>query len=208
MKDDKIDQSLLIPFKLTDIIPEDHICYFIRRIVDEMDFRSINKRYQGTPGNKAYPRKMLLRVVIMASIDNIHSSRELSKRIQTDVVYMYLAGMEQPDFKTFSNFKKEFYNLIVKFFKITVDIATQEDINLFKDIGIEDHNNVKVNKSLKKMTDEEKLQVIRVLLKRGIHIDNKEDKILGDELGNTIPKKLQSKKAVHEAYEKVVQNLY
>lgn len=49
-----------------------------------------------TPGEFAYPRELLLRLVLMSVFDGGLSSREIERRTQTDVGYMYLAGMQHP----------------------------------------------------------------------------------------------------------------
>lgn len=81
------------------------------------------QKYRFTPGNPAYSQQMLLRLVIMASVDAIWSSRKIAKLARENVVYMYLTGHEKPDFRTICNFKKECKELIESTFKKTVTIA-------------------------------------------------------------------------------------
>ena len=69
-------------------------------------------RFRFTPGNPAYSRRMLLRLVIMASVDAIWSSRKIARLARENVVYMYLTGNEKPDFRTICNFKRECKELI------------------------------------------------------------------------------------------------
>jgi transposase len=58
------------------------------------------QKYRSEPGNPAYSRRMLLRLAIKASLDAIWSSRKITKLTHENVVYMYLAGREKPDFRT------------------------------------------------------------------------------------------------------------
>ena len=51
-------------------------------------------RFRFTPGNPAYSRRILLRLVIMASIDAIWSSRRIARLAHENVVYMYLKFRE------------------------------------------------------------------------------------------------------------------
>ena len=93
---DTINQQLLIPLDLRDLIPKDHPCYFIKNVIDTMDFTEVHKKFEGKPGESAYSRAMLLRVTLM--VDGGLSSRDLEEQVNTNIAYMYLAGMQKPDF--------------------------------------------------------------------------------------------------------------
>ena len=84
---------------------------------------AVEKKYRFTPGNPAYSRRMLLRLVIMASVDAIWSSRKIARLAHENVVYMYLTGNEKPDFRTICNFKRECKELIGEAFKKTIIVA-------------------------------------------------------------------------------------
>ena len=54
------------------------------------------------------------------------SSREIERRTQTDIGYMYLAGMQHPSYRTILRFKRDYSDLIDDAFKTTIKIATEE----------------------------------------------------------------------------------
>ena len=66
LREDKIGQQLLIPLDLRDLIPKDHPCYFIKNVVDLIDCSKANQEFRGTPGEFAYPRELLLRLILMS----------------------------------------------------------------------------------------------------------------------------------------------
>lgn len=105
IRDDKFGQSLLLPARITDLIPNDHICKLA--VVERVDVRGIEKRFRGQPGNPAYPRRMLLRLMLQAAIDGVWSSRKIERLTYENVVYMHLSGLEHPDFRTLCNFRME-----------------------------------------------------------------------------------------------------
>ncbi|WP_225370593.1 transposase [Methanobrevibacter arboriphilus] len=117
LKDDPIDQQLLVPIDLKNLIPDNHPCYLIQNIVERIDFTDIDDKYRFTAGAHAYSRKMLLRLVLMSSFDGGLSGREVERRSRTDIAYMYLAGMQNPDFRTINRFKVEESELIDETFK-------------------------------------------------------------------------------------------
>ena len=128
LRDDTINQQLLIPLDLRDLIPKDHPCFFIKNVVDTMDFTEIHKKYEGKPGESAYSRAMLLRVTLMGAFDGGLSSRELEEQVNTNIAYMYLAGMQKPDFRTFARFKQHHGDLINQAFIKSIEIAREADL--------------------------------------------------------------------------------
>lgn len=48
-------------------------------LVDNLDVDVVEKKYHGTRGKPAYSRKMLLRLLLMAYLDGVFSSRKISK---------------------------------------------------------------------------------------------------------------------------------
>ena len=79
VKSDKMGQSWLLPLAVSDLVPVDHICYLVSAIVNGVDVSEVEQKYRSGPGNPAYSRRMLLRLVIMASVDAIRSSRKIAK---------------------------------------------------------------------------------------------------------------------------------
>ena len=88
LKDDNINQSMLVPLDLRNLIPKDHPCYFIKNVVDLIDCSKANQEFRGTPGEFAYPRELLLRLILMSVFDGGLSSREIERKTRTDMFKM------------------------------------------------------------------------------------------------------------------------
>jgi len=160
LKEDRIGQTWLVPKRLTDFIPEKHICYFIANLVEGLDFKKIDQRYRHTPGEAAYSRRMLLRVVIMASVDGIFSSRRIARLTEENLVYMYLSGMDKPDFRTINRFRIECSEQIEEAFKMTVKIAKKWKLVQLNHIAI-DGTKIKANASPANLINQEEIETIR-----------------------------------------------
>lgn len=78
LREDKLNQTWLIPHSIDELIPENHICHLIVTSVDNLDFSSVDEKYRCTGGRPAYPRKMLLRLFFIAYKDSVFSSRKIS----------------------------------------------------------------------------------------------------------------------------------
>jgi transposase len=68
--------KLAISPTIADLIEEDHICRLVDDVVENMDFKSIEWRYDG-PGSPAYHQKVMMKLLIPSTIDGIRSSRKI-----------------------------------------------------------------------------------------------------------------------------------
>ena len=66
LKDDNINQSMLVPLDLRNLIPKNHPCYFIKNVVDLIDCSKANQEFRGTLGEFVYPRELLLKLILMS----------------------------------------------------------------------------------------------------------------------------------------------
>ena len=202
LREDRIGQTWLVPRRVVDFIPDDHICFFIANLVDGLDFKKNERKYKYTKGKPAYSRHMLTRLVIMASVDGIFSSRKIMKLAEENMIYIYLSGMDKPDFRTICRFKIECAEQIQEAFEMTIKVANKAKLVQLKHIAI-DGTKIKANASSSNLINQEEILTIRSLLKKGIEVDEEEDKIFGDKRGDEMPPELKSKKRVKELIESV-----
>ena len=202
LREDGIGQTWLVPRRLVSFIPDNHLCFFITNLVEGLDFKKNERKYKYTKGKPAYSRHMLTRLVIMASVDGIFSSRKIMKLAEENMVYMYVSGMDKPDFRTICRFKIECAEQIQEAFEMTIKVANKAKIVQLNHIAI-DGTKIKANASSSNLINQEEIQTIRSLLKKGIETDEEEDKIYGDKRGDEMPPELKSKKRVKELIESV-----
>jgi len=202
LKEDRIGQTWLVPQRLIDFILEKHICYFIANLVEEVDFKKIDQKYWHTRGEAAYSRRMLLRIVIMASIDGVFSSRKIARLAEENMVYMYLSGMDKPDFRTICRFKIECGEQIEDAFKMTVKVDRKWKLVQLNHIAI-GGTKIKANASTANLINQGEIETIRKILEKGIETDEEEDKVHGDKRGDEVPEELISRKKVRE----IIQNV-
>jgi len=85
------------------MIPENHLVGTVNAIVDRMDLTALYAKYQGG-GTSSYHPKMLLKVLIFAYTQRIYSSRRIAKALRENIYFMWLSGMNRPDFRTINRF--------------------------------------------------------------------------------------------------------
>ena len=200
--DDTINQTMLVPMDLRNLIPEDHPCYFIKNVVDQIDCSQANRVFADKPGEFAYPRELLLRLILMSVFDGGLSSREIERKTRTDIAYMYLAGMQHPSYRTIARFKVDYPDLIDESFKTTIKIAKEEDLVKIHPVSL-DGTKIKAKTSMNKLTNEQQLKIMKQHLKESIELDEEEDMELGEESGNGVPETLTDKEKFKEVYEKI-----
>ena len=97
-------QMMLLPPSLDELIPEGHMVRFINKAVDRIDTSELIASYKGG-GTSAYHPVMLFKVLVYAYVNKIFTVRPMAKALRQDIHFMWLAGMNQPDFRTISNFR-------------------------------------------------------------------------------------------------------
>ena len=83
--EDTIGKSFLLPADIRNEIPGDHVCFFIAKLVDCVDFSDVDSKYRNIPGQKAYSAAMLVRIILMGTIYFIHSSRKLERLLHENI---------------------------------------------------------------------------------------------------------------------------
>lgn len=205
IREDKLGQSWLFPPRITDFIPKNHICNLIIEIITKIDISEVEKKFKSQPGNPAYPRRMLLRILVQAAIDGVWSSRKIDKLTHENVIYMYLAGNEKPDFRTICNFRRENEELMEEVFKKTVTLAKSMKILKLGHLST-DGTKIKANASNNYTLSEEELKRVRDIIDKGIKIDEEEDSLYGDKRGDELPPELDTKEKIREKIKEIEQS--
>ncbi|HDZ49653.1 MAG TPA: IS1182 family transposase, partial [Candidatus Aerophobetes bacterium] len=73
-------------------------------MVDQIDITGFQEIK--TEGRPMFDTRMMLKVVLWGYANGVRASRKLDERLMADVVYMWLAGLEKPDFRTICLFRK------------------------------------------------------------------------------------------------------
>lgn len=163
-------QTQLLPQSLEEIIAPDHLARLISHSVDTLDISSIQKLYS-PEGQHAYHPRMLLKVLIYGYASGIRSSRKLADKLHEDIVFMWLAGGNDPDFRTIADFRKDKLTDFKSLFEQV--LATSMDIGLIR-VGTISLDGSKILASASK----NKMQYRKQLLKRRINLKEKIDQIM------------------------------
>jgi len=99
-----MEQASLLPPKLEELIPEDHLVRVVNRVVEAIDLEPLMAKYKGG-GTSSYHPRMMLKVLVYAYSEKVFSSRRIEKGLRENVNFMWLAGGNRPDFRTINRFR-------------------------------------------------------------------------------------------------------
>jgi len=116
------DQAWLLPPSVKDVLGEDHLCFFVHRVVEELDLSRFEEAYveEGSPG---YAPALMVKVWLYAYALQVTSSRRLEQRIREDLAFRYLAGGATPDHWTLNDFRSRHRRAINDVFLQVVEVA-------------------------------------------------------------------------------------
>jgi transposase len=98
-------QVYLIPPSADELIPQDHLVRLVNEVIDEMGIERLLRKYQTGGGASRYHPVMMTKLFVYGYMTKICSSRMLAKAARENVMFMWLAGNQKPDFRTLNDFR-------------------------------------------------------------------------------------------------------
>ncbi len=98
--------QLFLPMDLEEDIPTHHIVRIVNEAVNRLDDNIFASAYPGG-GRDSYHPKMLTKIIIYAYSQRIYSSRQIAKAVRENIMFMWIAGRQRPDFRTINRFRSE-----------------------------------------------------------------------------------------------------
>jgi transposase len=210
------EQIMLMPPNLDEKVPQGHLARYISKLVNELDIEEIEAGYSDI-GCRAYHPRMLIKLLIYAYSIGIRSSRRIQKETREDLVFMWLAGMQEPDFRTISDFRKDRVKNIKDLFRQVLDTCGELGMVRCGKISI-DGTKIEANSGKNKLTYRKTLErhkskyeeEIEEILEEAEKIDAEEDRLYGDQDGYSLEREFSAEeirkalKKVNREKEKVV----
>jgi transposase len=204
-------QMFLLPPSLDEFVPENHEARIINDVVDTMDLSPLLARYEGG-GAPAYHPAMMLKVVIYAYSRGIYSSRSIARELKTDTAFMFLSGMQSPDFRTICLFRAEHADVLLDLYVEVVRLCASLGMVGLGHIAF-DGTKLKANASVRQTRDRDGLEKeierikeqMRQMIQASAKIDALEDQKYPDGDGSEVAEELRRKeyrlKKLQEAME-------
>ncbi len=208
------DQPFLLPLSLHDFLSDGHLARVINEVVNELDLRGLYDRYSDL-GCSAYHPQMMLKILFYGYATGERSSRVIAHRLRSDIAYMYLSAMQQPDFRTVNRFRKDNIDILKGLFVQIVRLCVEMGMVCVGTIAI-DGTKLKANASYRKTKKASDLdedvaiigEQIESILKECEETDNREDELMGEdkslyEVNPELKEKQKLKERLQRAKEKL-----
>ncbi len=197
----EFNQHLLFPSNIFDLLAGDHECYLYSELFQQLNTSSIESNYK-INGQNAYHPKQIISILIYAYSRGVFSSREIQRRCNEDLSFMFIAQMNCPNFRVLSDFRKNNSAFFHDCFKQTVQLAIELKLASLGHISL-DGSKFQASSSKHKAMSYGRLkekeqaltQEIDELIKKASHCDKEEDQAYKDKTGYEIPEDLKHKQA-------------
>jgi len=116
-------QPWLLPPSADELIPPTHLVRLLNTTIEEMNLEPILKKYDKGGGASRFHPLMMFKVLVYGYMTHTYSSRMLAKAIRENVMFMWLAGSQKPDFRTINAFRgSKLNNIMEEVFMTTVKL--------------------------------------------------------------------------------------
>jgi transposase len=197
----EFDQHLLFPNNVFNLLPEDHECYIYKDLFEQLDTSALESQYSRN-GQNAYHPKLIVSILIYAYSRGVFSSRQIERRCNEDLSFMFIAQMNCPNFRVLSDFRKDHPEFFQDCFKQSVKLAIELKLASLGHISL-DGSKFKANSSKHKAMSYKRLKEkeqeltaeIDDLIAKANRCDEEEDQAYKEQTGYEIPEDLKHKEA-------------
>ena len=160
------EQAYLLPPNVRDELGEEHLSFFVPRVVERLD-TSVFERSYSEEGGALYAPQLMLKVWLYAYALGVTSARRLEQRIREDLGLRYLAGGQRPDNWALSAFRRRHGRALNDVFTQVVELARQLGMGRLGMVAI-DSTRIRANASRDRIDTEPRLRQERAKIRRQI----------------------------------------
>lgn len=112
-----VDQEWLLAPSVHDFVPPGHLAHFVRDTVREgLDLSAIVSSYAEDRGRPPYHPAMMVALLLYGYSRGVYSSRRLAQACEERVDVMAVTGLNKPDFRTISEFRRRHLGALAELF--------------------------------------------------------------------------------------------
>src|SRR6185295_17325012 len=192
-----VDQPMLLPPSVGDFVKPKHMALFVRDLVQrELDLRAVAAAYSKDPrGNPPYHPGMMTALLLYAYCRGVYASRQIAIACEERVDFMALTGMQEPDFRTISDFRKLHRDALAGLFVQVLRLCREVGLAKLGHVAL-DGTKVKANASRHKAMSYARMKEVEPKLAAQVEewlkasgaADKADDRDLGEEVrGDEMP---------------------
>jgi transposase len=183
------DQTYLLPPSAKDLLPADHLVFFVRDLLNELDLSPIVSAIQAKDprGTRPYNPRLMLWILIYGYASGIYSARKLEKATWEDLSFRVICGDSHPHFTTINEFRRQHRHAFSALFLGVLELCREAGMVKLGHVAI-DGSKVKADASKHKASSYERLTAseakllaqIEEMLNRSDREDAEEDARFGE----------------------------
>jgi len=197
----QVDQSFLLPPSMKDWLPEGHLAWFIREVVEQLDLSTIDAALQSKDprGNRPFDPRMMVALLLYGWCVGVRSSRAIARLTWNDVAFRVLAGDQHPVYSTLIHFRADHADALAGLFVQVLEIARKAGLVALHHVAV-DGTKVQAAASKHKAMSYGRMRVARkkledevsAILAEAERVDQEEDALYGtDNNGDVVPEELR-----------------
>src|SRR5271168_1052308 len=152
-----IDQPLLLPPSVLDFVGEDHLARFVLALVlEHLDLGAIEAAYASERGQPPFDPAMMTALLLYGYCNGVYSSRRIAKAARERVDFMSIVGLDPPDFRTVSDFRKRHLKALAGLFSQVLKLCERAGLAKLGHVAL-DGTKIKANASKHKAMSYERM---------------------------------------------------
>ncbi len=145
-----IDKGWLLPPSLHEFVPPGHMAHFVCDTVREaLDLSAILDTYTEERGYPPYHPGMVVALLLYGYSRGLYSSRQLARACEERVDVMAVTGLNRPDFRTITDFRKRHLAALSDLFVQVLRLCRAAGLVQFAHVAV-DGTKLKANASRNK----------------------------------------------------------
>jgi transposase len=131
------EQAWLLPAHAKDVLGENHLCFLVHDMVEQLDISAFEASYGEAGGEQPYHPRLMIKVWLYAFALRVKSTRKLEQRIREDLGFRFLAGGSAPDHKTLSEFLRLHGRAVVQLFTQVLQLLRAAGVARLGEVAID-----------------------------------------------------------------------
>jgi transposase len=160
------DQAYLLPPSVRDELGSDHLCFFIRGVIERLDISVFEQSYSAE-GGELYAPQLMLAVWLYAYALGVTSARLVERRLVEDLAFRYLAGGARIDNWALSAFRRRHSRALNDAFTQVLEWAQSQGMVKLGRVAI-DSTRIQANASKDRVDSEQALRHTRARLRQQV----------------------------------------
>ncbi len=197
----KIDEAQLLPPRVQDYVPEDHLSRFVVALVREsLDLAEIEASYGSNLGQPPFHPGLMTALLLHGYANGVYSSRRIAKACTERADFMMIVAGDAPDFRTVSDFRRRHLPALKRLFVQVLKLCEAAGLVKLGHVAL-DGTKIKANASKHKAMSYERMKKREAELQVDVDrwlaaaeaADAEEDKLHGAKRGDEMPEWIADK---------------